>query len=88
MKTKIYYVCEYCGCQYEEPKYAYHCEAQCLGISIEEYHEYRNLLDEERKAYRDSVSVNNKEVRRRRDDASKAVIEFQNKHGIKPERRY
>ena len=82
MKTKTIYKCEFCDRQYNTSKEAYECEAKCLGLTIDEYKEYRYLLREERNAFSEASCVNNERTRKRCDDAVKAVITFQEKHGF------
>lgn len=80
MKTKIIYICEFCDSQHKTEKEAYECEANCLGLTINEYKEYLDLLEEERRAFSQVHVCRNKETIKRCDDAVEAVIVFQEKH--------
>lgn len=82
MKTKIIYICEFCDRQHKTEKEAYECEANCLGLTINEYKEYLDLLEEERIAFSQRHVVNNEITRKRCDDAVKVVIAFQEKYGF------
>lgn len=82
MKTKIIYICEFCDRQYKTSKEAYECEAKCLGLTTNEYKEYLELLEEERRAFSQLHVATNDTTRKRCDDAVKAVIAFQEKHGF------
>jgi len=82
MKTKTIYQCEFCLTEYRSSKEAFQCEADCLKLTMDEYNEYLNLLSEERKAFGQASCRMDDEVRRRCDRAVRAVIEFQEKHGI------
>ena len=86
MKTKTIYICEFCDRQYRTSKEAYECEAKCLGLTTDEYKEYLDLLEEERRAFSEASCTNNDRTRKRRDNAVKSVIEFQEKHGFKDNR--
>lgn len=82
MKTKTVYQCEFCLTEYKTSQEAYECEASCLKLTMKEYAEYLDLLSEERKAFAQASCTMNNEIRKRCDDATIAVIEFQKKHGI------
>lgn len=82
MKIKMIYVCEFCGQEYGTEKEAYACEARCLGLNRAQYAAYRGLLEDESRAYSVTATVNNPETRARCERATRAVLEFQEKHGI------
>lgn len=82
MKTGMIYICEFCDNKYKTSKEAYDCEAKCLGLTADEYKEYKYLLREEQNAFSEASCVNNEATRKRCDDAIKAVIAFQKKHGF------
>ena len=82
MKIKITYICEFCDREHRTSKEAYECEANCLGLTICEYDEYIKLLEEERHAFSINACTNNNKTRKKCDDAVKAVIDFQEKHGF------
>ena len=82
MKVKSIYQCEYCLSEYKTSKEAMDCEAKCLKLTRSEYEEYLYLLKEEKAAFAQASSVNNEWIRKRCDDAVKAVIKFQEEHGI------
>lgn len=63
MKAKAVYVCNTCGKEYKHPTDAYKCEAEHLGIDMEEYRKYMDLLKEERKVFRIASTRINDEVR-------------------------
>lgn len=86
MKARTVYECEFCGNQYKTTKKAYECEAKHLGLTMEEYKEYMNLLDEEKTAFGIAGCASNDVIRKRCDDAVKAVIAFQEKHGLEDNR--
>ena len=59
MKTRTVYICEFCHSEYKTSKEAYECEAKCLGLTVEQYKEYVNLLQEERSVFgKASCSMN------------------------------
>ena len=51
MKSNIIYTCDYCNSQHKSFTEACECEAKCLGLTIDEYKEYLDLLEEERRAF-------------------------------------
>lgn len=82
MKTKTVYMCDFCNKEYNRSIDAYKCEAEHLGLTIDEYKEYMNLLEEERRAFSAASSVVNNEIRKRCDDTIKAVFDFQKEHNF------
>ena len=82
-KTKIIYICDYCKKEHLNYSDAAECEAKCLGLTVEEYFKYLDLLKEEKEAYEATSCRNNDRIRQRCDDATNAVIEFQKQHNIK-----
>lgn len=84
MKTKTIttYQCEYCLTEYRTSTEAHKCEANCLGLTLDEYDKYLELLSELKKAYAIASSRMNDLVRARCDYAANAVVEFEKKHGI------
>ena len=82
MKIKTIYICDFCDRQYKTSKEAYECEAKCLGLTTNEYKEYLDLLEEERRAFSQLHVATNDTTRKRCDDAVKAVIAFQEKHNF------
>ena len=82
MKRKTIYQCEFCLEEYKTSREAFECEAKCLKLTIDEYEEYLKLLMEERRAFSEASCITNDRVRKRCDNAVKAVIDFQKKYGI------
>lgn len=82
MKTKTIYICEFCNKQYQIPENAIECEATHLGLTVDQYKEYMDLLREERDAFGQAGCANNDQIRKRCDDAVQAVLDFQNKYGF------
>lgn len=82
MKTRTVYICEFCHSEYKTSKEAYECEAKCLGLTVEQYKEYVNLLQEEKRAFGVASCYMNDEVRKRCDDVVKAVLDFQKEHNF------
>lgn len=82
MKVKHRYQCEYCLSDYETQADALKCEAECLKITMDEYMEYKTLLKEERDAFGQASCMMNDKVRERCDNTVRAVIKFQEEHGI------
>lgn len=82
MKTKTIYICEFCNKKYKTSKAAFECEAKCLGLTTDEYKEYLDLLEEERRAFSEASCANNDRIRKRCDNAVNAVINFQKEHGF------
>lgn len=83
MRTRTVFECEICKKRYEKKREAFECEANCLGLTEVEYLEYIDLLKEEKKAYAFVSHTNNQYTRKKCDDTTNAVIEFQNKHNLK-----
>lgn len=82
MKSNIIYTCDYCNSQHKSFNEACECEAKCLGLTIDEYKEYLDLLEEERRAFAEASGENNDRIRKRCDNAVISVIEFQKKYGF------
>ena len=82
MKTKIVYVCEYCGNQYDSVIEAAQCEADHLGLTLKQLSEYNDLLLEERKAGLARSYTNNQETRDRLEKAIQAVLVFEKEHNM------
>ena len=82
MRSKTIYQCEYCLTEYKTSKEAHKCEADCLKLTMDEYVEYLELLSEEKSAFGQASCVMNDDVRERCDNAVKAVVKFQEEHGI------
>lgn len=86
-RTKTYYECEICKNQYRKRKEALECELNCLGLTQDEHWEYRQLLWEEEKAYKFVEHTDNIHSRKRCEDTTRAVVDFQNKHGLASDMR-
>ena len=83
MRVRTVFECEICKNQYDKKKEAIDCEANCLGLTGNEYLEYIELLKEKKKAHAFASHTNNRHTIKKCDDTTNAVIEFQNKHKLK-----
>ena len=82
MKRIEQYQCDFCKKIYDNPKAAINCECGHLGLSNEEYDEYKKLLREESYAYTHvSITRNNKTIQAC-NDATEKVLAFQKLHHI------
>ena len=82
MKTKIVYICEHCNTEHGTSYHAEQCEAKHWGLTMREYYDYKELLENERVAFGILSCRSNPETRKIADDAVAAVIAFQNEHGF------
>lgn len=82
MKTRTVYICEFCHSEYKTSSEAYKCEAKCLGLTVEQYKEYVNLLQEEKRAFSSASCSMNDEIIKRCDKAVKAVLDFKREHNF------
>ena len=81
MKTKTVYQCELCGKEYCSSVEAISCEASHLHLSKDEYAEYLRLQKKVEDAKAAVLNHNKKPSDSSK--ALKAVIDFENKYGIK-----
>lgn len=86
VRTKVIYVCDFCDKEYKFPQDALNCEAAHLRLTHEQYLQYRNLLAEEQRAYGIVGSLYNDHTRKRCDDATKAVLDFQKEYDFVDDR--
>lgn len=82
MKRIEQYQCDFCNKIYGEPTAAINCECEHLGLSMEEYDEYKKLLIEESNAYQIVYFYRNTRTIQKCDDAVEKVLAFQNLHNI------
>lgn len=76
------YQCDFCNKIYDNPESAIDCECGHLGLSNQEYDEYKRLLREESYAYQNVSITRNDRTIRACDDATKKVLAFQQLHNI------
>ena len=82
MKTKLIYICEFCGKEHKNSEDALKCEATHLNLTVDQYKEYMDLLKEEKRAFGAASCANNEDIRKRCDCAVQAVLDFQKKYGF------
>ena len=82
MKRITQYQCDFCNKIYGEPTAAINCECEHLGLTRQEYEEYKTLLKEESYAYQNVSITRNDRTIQARDDATKKVLAFQKLHNI------
>ena len=82
MKRIVQYQCDFCKKIYDNPKAAISCECLHIGISDEEYDEYKKLLREESYAYHNVYISRNDRTIQACDDATQKVLAFQKLHNI------
>lgn len=82
MKTKTVFVCEECGFEYECAGDALKCEANHLGLTLEEYQEYLALLRVEKDCGINVSIAKNECTEKLLDEAISAVIKFKEEHNI------
>lgn len=82
MKTKTVFVCEQCGTEYKSAGNALMCEAEHLGITLEEYQKYLELLRIEKDCGINVSIAKNEHTERLFDEAVYAVIRFKKEHNI------
>ena len=82
MKRVIQYQCDFCNKIYDNVALAINCECRHLGLSVQEYEEYKKLLREESYAYQNVSIVRNDKTIQACDDATKEVLAFQKLHNI------
>lgn len=82
MKTRTIYICDFCNKEHYTTRNAIECEATHLGLTVDQYKEYMGLLKEERDAFGQASCASNDQIRKRCDDAVKAVLDFQKKYGF------
>lgn len=82
MKRIEQYQCDFCKKIYGDPKAAINCECEHIGLSTEEYDEYKELLIKESNAYQIVSFYRNTRTIQKRDDAVKKVLAFQKLHNI------
>ena len=76
------YVCEMCGVEHKCAVDALKCEANHLGLTIEEYQEYTALLRKEKECGINVSITKNERTERLLEEAINAVIKFQKEHNI------
>lgn len=82
MKRITQYQCDFCKKIYGDPEIAINCECGHLGLTRQEYEEYKKLLREESYAYQNvSITRNNRTIQTC-DDATEKVLAFQKLHNI------
>ena len=82
MKRIMQYQCDFCNKIYGDPEAAINCECIHLGLSNQEYDEYKKLLREESYAYQNVSIVRNDRTIQACDDATEKVLAFQKLHNI------
>ena len=83
MKKYTTYICETCGTESEDYDKIADCEADHLGLTVQEMLEYRALKQAAKQSCH-IVSVNNNQENRDKYDVSvKELITFEKLHGIK-----
>lgn len=82
IKTVTTYICDYCGKEYSDTLKAMKCEGAHLGLNLEEYKEYKHLIDAELAAAARVARTNNAETRKAEEDAINATLSFIEEHGI------
>jgi len=91
MKSYIILVCEICKSESKNPVETYACEAKCLGLSVDElkeYHRLRNVRSKKQTNLFDSWLYDygkdkEKEFQKNFDEATEALLAFEEKHGLK-----
>ena len=76
------YQCDFCKKIYDNVTDAINCECEHLGLSNEEYDEYKKLLREESYAYEKVSITRNDKTIQVCDDATKKVLAFKKLHHI------
>ena len=82
MKRLMQYQCDFCKNIYDDPESAINCECEHLGLTRQEYEEYKTLLKEESYAYQNVSITRNDRTIQACDDATKKVLAFQKLHNI------
>lgn len=82
MKRIEQYQCDFCKKLYDNPTAAINCECGHLGLTRQEYDEYKSLLIEESNAYRNVSIARNDRTIQACDDATEKVLAFQQLHNI------
>jgi len=82
MRSYVMYVCGTCGKESKYPKDVLICEAGHLGLTEEQYDEYRRLSAEVRKCGAACSNRKNQETEAAFDDAVEAQRAFEKNHGI------
>lgn len=82
MKTKTVFVCEQCGFEYGCAGDALKCEAEHLGLTLEEYQEYLALLRIGKDCGINVSIAKNERTEKLLDEAVNAVIKFREEHNI------
>lgn len=85
MKTN--YQCECCLKEYGTPKEAYKCEADCLGLTEDEYGEYVDLLVREKQLNYLVSRTKTGKSKKMLDDCIKDILDFQEKHKLTNDKR-
>jgi len=83
MKTKIFYICETCNNISSDIDIIQICEANHLGLTVNEHFCYKALEEIVRRtSYKVSVTKNT-ETEKAYDEAIKELMDFEEKHNIK-----
>ena len=82
MKRITQYQCDFCKKIYGDPEIAINCECGHLGLTRQEYDEYKKLLREESYVYQNVSIVRNDRTIQACDDATEKVLAFQKLHNI------
>lgn len=93
MTKKVVYVCEICGKESEDKEKIALCEAQHFGLSVDEKQEYnricRDVIRWKYQADRQLMAIalehDADEISAILNDYQNRLVEFEAKHGIKPE---
>lgn len=85
MKTN--YQCECCLKEYSTPKEACKCEADCLGLTEDEYGEYVDLLVREKQLTYLVFRTKTRKSKEMLDDCIKDILVFQEKHNLAADKK-
>lgn len=82
MKYKTLYVCEICGQEFDLKSDALICEANCHGLTVENYQEWHRLNDAADEARYEATRSCNSATRQQSLLACNALVDFERAHHL------
>ena len=83
MRTATIYICEICGFESRVAQDIAECEADCLGLTLEELYEYSVLRKATKMCMGALSSAQSPGLLQKADDVIEAELAFEKKHGLK-----